>query len=347
MRNKKLPTISVVIATHNSARTIRQCLTSIRAQRYPKGYLEIIVVDGASTDKTRAIARRFGVKLIAVDPSKQSAEHNKAVGIRCARNDIIAMIDHDNILPHDRWLQVMVLPFLERKDVVGVETLRYQYDPKTSPLDRYFALLGAGDPLVWYLGKADRLSYMYDTYRGAEDWEDRGTYYVVRFTPENIPTIGANGFLVRRDVLLKYAKTSPGLYFDMDVNVDLIVNGYNTYAFVKDSILHLTGYAHILNFLKRRMLFLSQYRFGYDGEKIRAVRRYGKLSKRDVGRLLWAIIACATVIVPLYDSMRGWRKVRDWAWVLHPVLSVCFVAMYTYAVARQSIFLYGKKLLAK
>ena len=31
---------------------------------------------------------------------------------------------------------------------------------KSSLIDRYFGLFGAGDPLAFYLGKSDRLSYM-------------------------------------------------------------------------------------------------------------------------------------------------------------------------------------------
>ena len=339
MRNKNFPAISVVIATHNSSRTIGHCLESIRSQRYPQGKIEIIIADGASVDETKTIASSYNTRWIAVDPSKQSAEYNKSIGIRDARHEIIAMIDHDNVLPHDLWFQNMVQPFLEQKDVVGVETLRYHYDPRASLLDRYFALFGAGDPLVWYLGKADRLSYIYDTYRLSKDVIDHGRYYMVRFKPENMPTIGANGFLVRRDILMKHANVSPGGYFDMDVNIDLIKSGYNTYAFVNDSILHLTGYASIRQFLKRRLLFLTQYRFGKEAKRTQVLRRYGALSGRDKWRLLWAVVVCATVVIPLYDSIRGWRKIKDGAWFLHPFFCVSFVVIYGYAI--------GKKLLAK
>ncbi len=343
----RLPTISVVIATYNSKRTIQKCLESIRNQRYPQEKIEIIVADGASRDTTRNIASAYNVRWVAVDPTKQSAEYNKATGIRHAKNEILAMIDHDNILPHDLWLQNMVTPFLEQKDVVGVETLRYHYDPKASLLDRYFALFGAGDPLVWYLGKADRLSYIYDTYALAGQATDHGTYYLVRFQPDTMSTIGANGFLVRRQVLMDNAQVAPGTYFDMDVNIDLIKKGFDTYAFVKDSILHLTGYGNIVNFLKRRILFLSQYRFGSEAEKRKKLRRFGGLSQRDVWRLVWAVVICATFVVPLYDSIRGWRKIHDNAWFLHPFLAFSFVCLYSWVIMKHQLaFFYAKRFLA-
>ena len=236
---KRYPSISVVTATYNSERTLKRCLESIKSQDYPKDKVEILVVDGGSEDDTRAIACHFGATVIPVNPQKQNAEYNKSIGIQHARNDIIAMIDHDNVLPHRDWFKNMMQPMMEHENVVGVETLRYHYDPSSSLLDRYFALFGAGDPLVWYMGKADRLSYIFDRYNLAGNAVDKGAYYIVKFKQDNIPTIGANGFFVRRQMLMDYAKAKPGEYFDMDVNVDLINNGFTSYAFIKDSILHI------------------------------------------------------------------------------------------------------------
>ena len=85
MKNIMLPTISVVIATHNSSRTIGRCLQSIRSQRYPQDRIEIIIADGASTDTTRDIVSAYNVNWFAVDPTKQSAEYNKATGISHAK----------------------------------------------------------------------------------------------------------------------------------------------------------------------------------------------------------------------------------------------------------------------
>ena len=110
----------------------------------------------------------------------------------------------------------------------------------------------------------------------------------------------------------------------MDVNVDLILKGYDTFAFVKDSILHLTGYGSVWDFLKRRMLFFSQYQRGLDQTSDKPVRRYGILSRKGIVELLLSILICATVVIPLIDSIRGYRKIRDIAWFLHPFLAFSF-----------------------
>ncbi|NEQ16870.1 MAG: glycosyltransferase, partial [Moorea sp. SIO3E2] len=48
----KLPTISIVVPNYNSGATIGATLQSLIDQNYPK--LEIIVVDGGSTDNSGA-----------------------------------------------------------------------------------------------------------------------------------------------------------------------------------------------------------------------------------------------------------------------------------------------------
>lgn len=327
------------MATYNSQRTLDRSLKSIRGQQYPGDKVEVIIADGGSTDNTENIAKKYNAIWVPVNPKVQSAEYNKAIALSQAKNDIVAFIDHDNILPHRRWFRNMTKPFLQHKDVVGVETLRYHYDPHVSLLDRYFALFGAGDPLVWYLGKTDRLSYIYDAYNLAGISRDMGDYYIVTFNTDNIPTVGANGFLVRRKELMQHAETAPGRYFDMDVNVDLINKGFNTYAFVKDSILHLTGYGQIAQFLKRRMLYMRQY-------KLRGThRRYGTLGPRDTVKLFFVILMCLTFVVPCIDSIRGWRKIHDRAWFLHPVLCICFVVLYSWVIMKHYFETYAKKFL--
>lgn len=343
----KIPSISSVIATYNSTRTIERCLRSIQAQRYPKHKIEIIVADGGSTDKTVEIAKRFGAKVITIDPKKQNAEYNKSIGIKNAKNELLAMIDHDNVLPHPNWLSKMVRPFIEHKEVVGVETLRYAYDPNESLLDRYFALFGTGDPFVWYLGRADRLSYMFDRYNLAGEILSDREYYVVRFSIDRIPTIGANGFIVRREILMKNAQATPGKYFDMDVNVDLIKNGFDTYAFVDDAILHLTGYGNIWSYLKRRMLFMNQYHMGEKSRERTRVRRYEIFTKKELWRLVMAIMYCVTLVVPLYDSVKGYRKIKDIAWFLHPLMGVGFTVLYSWVIIRHKIYYNANKILGK
>ncbi len=326
---KRYPTISVVIATYNSHNTLDLCLSSVRKQDYPQKKIEIIIADGGSKDDTPKIAKRFGCSVFRVPAKLQNAEYNKGVGLSHAEGELVLMIDHDNVLPSDQWMKEMVNPLLEDKTLVASETLRYRYDRSYSLLDRYFALFGAGDPLAYYLGKADRLSYISDNYDLMGKSVNKGRFYRVVFDSRRIPTLGANGFLIRRKTLQENAQVNPKDFFHIDVNVDLIRKGYNRYAFVKNDIIHLTGYNKISKFLYRRKLFMEQFY----GKKM-TNRRYSVYEKKDFGRLVLFIIYAGTIIKPSIDAIRGYLRVRDIAWFFHPVLSFVLLVIYGYTTLK-------------
>ncbi len=332
MKKHKLPTVSIVIATYNAGRTIRRVFESIRSQDYPANLVDTIVVDGGSRDETQRIAAEYGADWYDAPRDKQNAEYNKSIGVAKARGDILFLLDHDNVLPNPTIMRRMVQPFLEDPKVVGVETLRYHYDRRASLLDRYFALFGAGDPVAWYLGKADRLSYMYDRWVLLGEATDRGDWIRVVFDSTRVPTLGANGCMVRRETLVKHADTRPGRFFHIDVHVDLIRKGYDTYGFIKDGILHLTGYKSLWAFLWRRKLFMEQFHLGTAGIAARSERRYSVYEPKDRRRLLWFIFISLTFVIPTWDALRGYRKIPDSAWFLHPFLCFGLVVLYSYTI---------------
>lgn len=329
---KNLPSITVVIATYNSQNTIETCLTSVRNQQYPQDKIDIILVDGGSKDKTLLLVKQFHPIVMHVPKEKQDAEYNKGVGVRMARGELLLLIDHDNVLPHAQWLSKMVQPLLDDKKIVGVETLRYHYNKDNSFLDRYFALFGAGDPLAYYLGKADRLSYLYDTYNLRGKVKNKENYYVVTFSPNAIPTLGANGFLIRRKTLIDNAQVDENYFFHIDVNVDLIKRGFNTYAFIKDDIIHYTGYNNILHFLYRRKLFMEQFHI-----KTYNQRRYSVYMPQDRLNLIKFIIYSVTFIKPTYDAIRGFLKIHDTAWFLHPILCFSLASIYSTVIIKNHL----------
>lgn len=53
-------TVSVIVTAYNLERYLSKCLDSILAQTYPE--LEVIVIDDASTDKTKLICDEYEKK---------------------------------------------------------------------------------------------------------------------------------------------------------------------------------------------------------------------------------------------------------------------------------------------
>ena len=98
--------VSVIVCTHNGARTLRRCLEGIAELRYPR--YEVIVVDDGSTDESAAIAAEFDVRVVSVEPRGLSAARN--VGLAAARGEIVAYLD-DDAWPDPDWLRFLVLAF--------------------------------------------------------------------------------------------------------------------------------------------------------------------------------------------------------------------------------------------
>ncbi|MBI5183741.1 MAG: glycosyltransferase, partial [Nitrospinae bacterium] len=152
----KTPTVSIIIPTLNSARTLKDCLYSITIQDYPKDKIEIIIADGGSTDDTMAIINSFNPTNILVVPNPlKTGEAGKAAALKRANNQILAFIDSDNILQDEDWLKRMIEPFKD-PEIIASEPIEYTYRASDSYITRYCALLGMNDPLCLFLGNYDR-----------------------------------------------------------------------------------------------------------------------------------------------------------------------------------------------
>ena len=92
-------TVSVVLPTLNERSFITDCLESLERQDHP-GLIEILVIDGGSTDGTRQLAERFGARVRVVDnPRVTAAAMN--VGIDAARGAVICRADAHTLYRHD------------------------------------------------------------------------------------------------------------------------------------------------------------------------------------------------------------------------------------------------------
>jgi len=315
-----MKSISVIMATLNSGPILEKALKSIRNQKYDQGKIEIIAADGGSTDETIEIIKKYGGKVIPENTG--SPEAAKAIALKHALNEIILQIDDDNILPHKNWLAQMVSFFDKEPSITGCYPWRYAHRKKDKILNRYFALFGVNDPVAWFLGKADRQSWLSSSWALSGKVQDKGKYFLVQFNEKNLPTVGANGFLIKRKLLLK-AKVDEKHFFHIDVNLDLIRQGYNKYVVAKNDIIHASGEGFWRFFTKRKKYMENLYL------KDLLKRRYLLYQKeRDRKKITIFSLYALTIITPLFHSLKGFSKVRDPAWFLHPI--ICFLIFWIY-----------------
>lgn len=327
------PPVSILIVTLNSERTIGNCLNYIKKQKYPN-IKEILVIDGGSADETKNIIKNSGLRIKIVDGKfRNNQEARRGIGIRMIRSDLCAMIDSDNYLLDENWIRDMITPLLENKEVVASQTLRYSAPKGETIFNRYFGFMGATDPVAYYLGKSDRLSWIFDKWnlRGKVISENK-KYYVIKFDPDNFLTVGCNGIIFRKNILLMSDWKKPEEYMHTDVFVDIARKGHDTFAIVKNEIFHDTS-ENIFNFFKKRRNYMMLH---YN--KLNSTRRFKVFDDKrteDYLKLFLFICFTVTLLEPILVSIRGFLKYRDVAWFIHPFICFGIMTIYTEAIIRK------------
>jgi glycosyltransferase involved in cell wall biosynthesis len=136
------PLVSVVIIVRNGERFLASAIESVRAQDYRP--LEVVVVDGHSSDSTRAIAASYpDVRLIAQAGRGVADAYN--VGIAAARGELIAFLSHDDLWTEDK-LATQVRYLREHPDVqYCVARVKFFLESGSSPPPGFKPELLTGD----------------------------------------------------------------------------------------------------------------------------------------------------------------------------------------------------------
>src|SRR5215831_20274551 len=91
---------SVVIPAYNEEKYLPRLLTSIAVAgaKYSGGpdQIEVIVADNNSTDRTAAVARTYGTRVVHVARRRIAAARNGAA--RVARGEILCFVDADSAI---------------------------------------------------------------------------------------------------------------------------------------------------------------------------------------------------------------------------------------------------------
>lgn len=111
------PTVSVVLPTLNERSFIRDCLDSLSRQDHP--IAEILVVDGGSTDGTRAIVSSFPTPVRLLDNPRVTAAAAMNVGLAAATGDVICRADAHALYAPDYVRQCVSVLLDSGADNVG------------------------------------------------------------------------------------------------------------------------------------------------------------------------------------------------------------------------------------
>lgn len=103
------PACSIVIRAYNEARHIGRLLDGIAQQTL--GDAEIILVDSGSTDETVAIAQRYPVQIVRIQPEQFTFGRSLNLGISHAHGEFVVIASAHVYPVYPDWLERLLAPF--------------------------------------------------------------------------------------------------------------------------------------------------------------------------------------------------------------------------------------------
>jgi len=97
--------ISIIIPAKDEESVLNRLLDSILKQDYPHDKIEVIIVDGASRDRTYDIARnymeRYKIFKVIREDYPRGKPHALNIGLKHVSGDVVGVFDADSIIPPD------------------------------------------------------------------------------------------------------------------------------------------------------------------------------------------------------------------------------------------------------
>lgn len=311
---------SIIMPTYNSEKTIEKALQSIRMQDMSSDEIEILVIDGGSTDRTVEIAGKYGA-VILENPDRMP-EYAKRIGLVNATGRWIVMQDSDEVLIDASQLSRRKEFFLRNPDVYCLMLDRYIPGEKCGVACAY--LNWFGDPFSYVVyGLSDsrvKTNRQYLRKSGR-----KGNIYC--YKDDDIIPIGDGGTTT---VDIAKAKAIFGEeYYSQEFAVSIFLRMVQMTRYVgcipEDNIVHYSS-SGLRSYLKklRFRVYTNLNDVKQSGYSVRCGRNK-KLRKRKYFFVLYVI----SIIAPMIDSIKMCLQYRRIELLLHFV--------YTYYVAFQLV----------
>lgn len=116
--------LSVICPIYNEEKYIAKCIESIVQQDYPKDKLEILFVDGMSTDHTREIIEQYTKEypyIRIIDNPDKVVPHAMNRGIMASTGDVIIRLDAHAVYPNNYFSQLVEALHKYHADNVGAQ----------------------------------------------------------------------------------------------------------------------------------------------------------------------------------------------------------------------------------
>lgn len=319
------PFFSIIIATYNSQKTLEYTLKSIDAQTIDKSELEVIVIDGGSTDSTVEIAQKYGT-IILKNPYRLP-EYAKAIGVGHATGHYVMRMDSDEEFSYENQLQEKKEFLIKYPDIKMMIPNRYISGRKEicGISAEYMNILG--DPFSYFVYNTKPDKYI--TYKKNIVLSD-GKFAIMKFEEGDVyPLADSATSTISLDYIKeKYPETYDSIEFTCGA-FDRVIKDTQLCGIIKgDDIKHNCDSSLKTYFSKLRFRVVNNL-FHKEESGFSAKEDLNRtLTKRKMLFCLYALI----VPIPLFDSIK--------LAILYKKLSFLLHFVYLYYVCVQ-IFILG------
>lgn len=154
------PLVSIIIATFNSEHILAKVLDSLVAQSISKNKIEILIVDGGSSDSTVKIAKKYGSKII--QNPKRDPINAKFLGFNAAHGKYLVFTDHDEVLENKKSIELKLKAIEALPEVFVVVSSGYINPKGYAVINKYINEFG--DPFSFFIYRLSKdKEYFYKT----------------------------------------------------------------------------------------------------------------------------------------------------------------------------------------
>ena len=299
------PATSIITPTLNNEHDIILFLKSIQNQKYPREKIEILIVDGGSTDATCQIARQNHCKVI--QNPEVLAEPGVNLGMQKSTGDLMIILATDNIF-EDTYAFEKISKVFENPDVFAAFP-KQDYKKSYNIFTKYHNTFT--DPFNHFIhGYASNTRTFHRVYKTIKH---TSLYDIYEFHEHHvIPMISlSQGFTIRSG----YSRKRNDQYDD-NMPVIQLIRENKKLAYIHNlSVFHPT-INNLQHFLRKQRWAT---RNALENKNYGIAHRISTLSNGQRIRMyLWPIYAFS-FILPLMVGLYGLMRDKEPLWLFHPI----------------------------
>jgi len=337
------PIISVVMPTYNSAHTLERALTSINNQSFPQESVEILVIDGGSTDKTLSIAKKYNC--IILKNLRKLPECAKHIGIQNAHGIYCVFLDSDEVLSNKDSFQIKYM-LLQKNNKVKNCLIGGLVNPPDYPFVNEYASQ-IGDPFSYFMYGVNAGNYIQSLKSKFKSQIVQDSYILYTVTNETLPICDGGGHFFD----LSYLKNNFDIRNEKIVSTifERMVGKTKCFAIVKnDFVLHYSNTSVKKYIDKIRWRVIGNIHYSNKNITGFSEREKSQTLTFRIKKLLFIPLSIS-LIWPIYSTVILCLKNKNVLYTLHILFSfyTATIIAYYYLLGicniKPQISVYGKQ----